>query len=117
MRTPQDILREIMFVIGLIISFVVLISIFRILGLTKFDENGPSAWFFVQFVPVLLLGFKSTRWMMDGIEYVTGFSFAVFGWGIILMFAIGAAASIVIIPVGLALLTMQYFRAKKFYAN
>jgi hypothetical protein len=87
------------------------------LGLTKHDENGPSAWVLLPFVPVLLLAFKSTRWMMIGIEYVTGFSFAVFGWGIIFMFAVGAAASVVVIPVGLVLLTMQYFRAKKFQAS
>jgi hypothetical protein len=117
MRAPQDILREIMFVIGLIISFLALVWIFQVLGLSKHDGNAPSAWILVPFVSGLLLGFKSTRWMMQGIEYITGFSFAVFGRGIIFMFMIGFFASLVVIPVGLVLLTMQYFQARKFHAN
>lgn len=115
MKTPQEILGEIVLVIVQIVSIPVLVGVVHVLGLDAPGPDGhPSAWVFLPGLPVLLLAFKSTRWMMLGIEYITGFRFAVFGWfGIIVMFIIGAAASMVVIPTGLLLLTLQYLRTRK----
>ena len=115
MRAPKEILQEIILVIIYIVSLIVMNLIFMWLGLfEKTAQNEPkSYWVFLIFIPTLLLASKSTKWMMIGIERITGFQFT-FGWlGFVFMFTIGGFLSIIIIPIGLSLLIAQYLRARK----
>lgn len=110
MRTRQDIMIEMLTVIGAII--LIPITIFIVKQFAVNPGESPSYMVLLPIIPMLFLGFKSSKWMLIGVEKFTGFQMVFFGKGVIFIFLIGLFASIVIIPIGLVYLLMQYLRSE-----
>jgi len=109
MHEHQVILRKILVIaIGLIIGI-------SLIGIAFEVEREPGYFAFSGLAVMVVLGFTSARWILNGIEALTGFTIFLSGRALFLLFALGMALAPFILPLGLAVLMLQYFLARRRY--
>lgn len=111
MLEHQIILRKILVVGGGIIFLLALMS------LSKWIETEPGYLFYGAILLMLVLGSTSARWVMRAIETITGFKFFLSGFMLFMLFVFSMALSFIVLPLGLALLVIQYVLARRRYAR
>jgi membrane protease YdiL (CAAX protease family) len=111
MRTRKDIMMEMIFVIGAVVLIPITVFIAKQFAVEPGQASNFSYMTLLPIIPMLYLGFKSSKWLVLSVEKFTGFKLVFFGWGMLFIFLAGLFSSIVVIPIGLFSLLMQYLRA------
>jgi hypothetical protein len=107
MQEHQLILRKILIIAsGLVLGI-------SLIGIAFEVEKEPGYLAFSGVAVMAILGFTSARWIITAIEAVTGLTFFLSVRALLLLFTMGMVLAPLILPLGLAILLVQYLLARR----